>query len=115
MSVDLKQFDGFIFTPGDEEDSHVIQFIKLHKDCGEIIESSTLGEKYHVAFFKQDEEGEFTLDDEFEATFSDPLTYIKNLIGMPLAGTFIRKREKTKEWFDNYLTEMFGTDKLQKS
>lgn len=114
MPPDLKQFDGFIFTPGDEENTQEIRFLKLHKDCGEIIETSKLGEKYHVAFFKQDEKGEFTLDDQFEATFSDPLTYIKNLIGMPFGGTFIRKREKTKEWFDNYLTGLFKDDILEK-
>lgn len=115
MSVDLKQYDGFIFTPGEEENSQVIRFIKLHKDCGKIIESTDLGEKYHVVFFKHDEEGNFSIDENFEATFSDPLTYVKNLINMPLGGTFIRKRERSKEWFDDYLTGMIDSDIIQKS
>ena len=117
METKMQEYDGMMFLPMDtdneDEDALEFKFITFNEDFGKKIEGNTLGEKYHVAFFKCDDEGEYTFDETFEAIFMDPVEYAKTFIGMNLAGTFIKKREKTTEWFKNYLQSIIDTCKIQ--
>jgi hypothetical protein len=107
---EMDEFDGFLFLPAEDaaedEDGIEFRFIKYTEDFGAAVEYSALGEKYHVAFFKQDENGDFHFYETFEAIFSDPLTYVKNLVGCNLFGALAKKKEKSTAWFEDYLTDV---------
>lgn len=111
---EMDDYDGFIFLPDDDdEDELEFRFITYKENFGNPIESSEHGDKYHVAFFRRDREtGEYSFDETFEAIFSDPLTYVKNLKGTQVFGTMVRKKEKTTEWFNNYLTDLTKAIKI---
>jgi len=102
---DKTEFDGLFFLPSGEEGELEISFFSFNdeKYKGSPIENTKIGDMFHVALFKQNEDGEVEFDETFEAIFADPLTYIKNLAPMGIYGTFVRKTEKSKPWFDNYL------------
>jgi hypothetical protein len=67
------------------------------------IEKSEMGYKYHMAFFREDENGVPSFDDAFEAILSDPLVYIKNLVGSGLSGCIVKKTEQSENWWTEYL------------
>ena len=109
--TEMEEYDGFLFLPSDreeDEDTDAIEFrfIKYKQDFGAPVEGNDIGEKYHVAFFKRDEDGHFHFDEEFEAIFADPMTYAKGFIGHNLFGTMVKKKERTTEWFKEYLTDI---------
>ena len=113
---EMDGYDGLIFLPGDDvENSQEFRYIKYKEDFGAPIEGSPAGDKYHVALFSRDEDGEFDFDDTFEAIFSDPVVYAKGLLGSGTFGTIIRKQEKTSEWFKEYLTDLVFSVKILKS
>lgn len=108
--TEMEEYDGFLFLPSEEEDDETdaidFRFIKYNQDFGPAVEGNDIGEKYHVAFFKRDADGNFHFDEEFEAIFSDPMTYAKGFVGHNLFGTMVKKKEKTSEWFKEYLTDI---------
>lgn len=114
--TEMEQYDGFLFLPSEDEDEETdsleFRFIKYKQDFGASVEGSDIGEKYHVAFFTRDEEGHFQFDEEFEAIFSDPMTYAKGFIGHNLFGTMVKKKERTAEWFKEYLTDIKESVKI---
>jgi hypothetical protein len=100
-------FDGFWFLPCDEEGLNLSFFtFKDEFGGGTPIGGNQLGDNYHLAFFKENEEGMPEFDDAFEAILGDPESYIKNLVGAGLYGCVVRKTTKTGKWFDNYLTSV---------
>ena len=100
-------FDGFWFLPCDEEGLNLSFFtFKDEFGGGTPIGGNQIGDNYHLAFFKENEEGLPEFDDAFEAILGDPETYIKNLVGAGLYGCVVRKTTKTGKWFDNYLTSV---------
>lgn len=107
---EMEDYDGFLFLPAEDvaedEDGIEFRFIKYKNDLGAPIEFTEIGEKYHVAFFKQDENGDYQFYETFEAIFSDPLTYVRNLVGCNLYGTMVKKKERSTEWFEEYLTDI---------
>lgn len=106
MSKD--EYDGFYFLPGDEDDRDLnIAYFRFKDDenMGVPIESSEVGDKFHVAFFRKDINGDPVFDEEFEAIFADPSVYIKNLIGANVYGCILRKTEKSSVWWREYLTK----------
>ena len=105
MKLNMKDFDGLYFTPGDEETDLVISSFRFDDDRNNAkpIGGNDTGDKYHVAFFKYNEEENFVFDDTFEAIFSDPITYVKTLTGSNLFGCILRKTEKSQKWFDEYV------------
>jgi hypothetical protein len=107
-------YDGFIFLHSDEDEDELdFRFIRYNQNFGECIENTKAGDKYHVAFFKRDvETGEYSFDETFEAIFADPLTYAKNLRGCQVFGTILKKKEKTTEWFNDYLTDLTKAIKM---
>jgi hypothetical protein len=114
---DMEEFDGFYVVPkeGKEADNMELRFFafKDDKSLGKPIDNTELGYMYHVAFFKErEEDGEIVLNDCFEAIFADPVTYARGLLGSKLFGTFIRKTEKSSDWFDDYLKNVVSSVKL---
>ena len=100
-------FDGFWFLPCEEEGLNLSFFsFKDEYGGGTPIGGNQLGDNYHLAFFKENEEGLPEFDDAFEAILGDPESYIKNLVGAGLYGCVVRKTTKTGKWFDNYLTSV---------
>lgn len=105
----MKDYDGFYLLPGDDITEVEYRFFKFNdeKEMGEKIEGTAVGDKYHVAFFKNID-NELQFDDAFEAIFADPLVYAKNLYGINIFGVFVKKREKSSDWFDNYLKSVMS-------
>ena len=100
-------FDGFWFLPCDEEGLNLSFFtFKDEFGGGTPIGGNQIGDNYHLAFFKENEEGMPEFDDAFEAILGDPESYIKNLVGAGLYGCVVRKTTKTGKWFDDYLTSV---------
>ena len=110
----LNPYDGIFFLPGDEDDETVIQFFNFKEEMagGELVEASEIGPKYHIAFFKKDDNGTPVFDDHFEAIIGDPHTYIKNLRG--LYGCMVKKTNKSPEWFEDYLYKTVGRVMIEK-
>jgi len=103
-------FDGFWFLPCDEEGLNLSFFtFKDEFGGGTPIGGNQIGDNYHLAFFKENEEGLPEFDDAFEAILGDPETYIKNLVGAGLYGCVVRKTTKTGKWFEDYLTSVVGS------
>lgn len=103
------EYDGFYFLPDEGDDDLQIAYFNFKDEFanGTPIEQSSIGYKYHIAFFKRDDEGNPVFDDTFEAIFGDPVVYIKNLVGAGLYGCVLKKTEKSQEWFDEYLERAF--------
>jgi hypothetical protein len=101
------EYDGFYFLPSDDDDALNLAFFRFKEgeNYGRPIERSGMGDKYHIAFFKCDDTGTPIFDEHFEAIFSDPTIYIKNLIGSDLYGCVLRKTEQSYKWWDKYLTK----------
>jgi hypothetical protein len=99
------EYDGFYFLPDESNDDLQIAYFNFKDEFANAtpIEHSSIGYKYHIAFFRRDKEGNPVFDDTFEAIFGDPTIYIKNLVGAGLYGCVLRKTEKSQEWFDEYL------------
>lgn len=111
-SDDIEEnYDGFYFLPSDDQDSDPdgmkLAFFRFKDDMadGNPIESSHMGDKYHIAFFKPDEEGYPKFDESFEAILADPITYVNNLVGSYLYGCICRKTDKSEKWFEDYLDQ----------
>ena len=116
MDDNEKQYDGFWFLPTEEDDELNLAFFTFQSpyDNGEKIGSHQIGDVYHIAFFKKDEEGQPIFDDAFEAILGDPKTYVNNLRGAGLYGCIIRKTTKSGKWFDNYLKDVLGRVMINK-
>lgn len=101
--VKSKDFDGFFFIPGEEEDTIRVEGCN-YKQKGEELEKSEMGNMYHIILFKQDEEGNPIKQDMFEAILSDPLEYMSNLIPQDWYGLICKKTTTStkfaKETFD---------------
>lgn len=104
MSKEL-EYDGIFFLPeGDGEQLKFSFFTVNDKEYDrEPIENTELGDKFHIAFFKEDGEGHAVFDEKFEAIFSHPTTYLEGFVGMNLYGCMIRKTKSSSEWFEKYL------------
>jgi len=103
-------FDGFWFLPCEEEGLNLSFFtFKDEYGGGTPIGGNQLGDNYHLAFFKENEEGLPEFDDAFEAILGDPESYIKNLVGAGLYGCVVRKTTKSGKWFEDYLTSVVGS------
>lgn len=108
------EYDGFYFLPGEEDDDLNLAFFKFNEDTdyGKPIESSHMGDKFHIAFFKQDEYGFPFFDEQFEAIFADPEVYIKNFTGSRMYGCMLRKTEKSDIWWKEYIDKAIKNCKI---
>lgn len=102
-----ENYDGFYFIPTEteEESSYKLAFFTFKDEMANAkpIESSEMGDKFHIAFFKPGENDLPVFDDSFEAILTDPIVYINNLIGTGMSGCILRKTEKSEVWFQEYL------------
>lgn len=115
MKKKSSEYDGIYFLPGDNDDELVISFFDFRQDMagGKPIESTQIGYKYHIAFFKRDEKGKPKFDDTFEAILADPAIWISNLAGAGVYGCAVKKTDKSSDWFDDYLKKTMGYDKIR--
>jgi len=109
-----ENYDGFYFIPTEteEESSYKLAFFTFKDEMANAkpIESSEMGDKFHIAFFKSDENDLPVFDESFEAILSDPIVYINNLIGSGMSGCILRKTEKSEVWFQEYLGYITGDE-----
>lgn len=111
LAEDIEEnYDGFYFLPTESENDDDtlgmnLAFFRFKDEMADAnpIESSDMGDKYHIAFFKPDEEGYPKFDESFEAILSDPVVYINNLYGADIYGCVLRKTDKSEQWFEDYL------------
>jgi len=104
--ISNKPFDGFYFTPGDNSNEIEVSFFKVKtQEMGNPIDFNKIGDMFHVAFFRKSSSGDTEFDGEFEAIFADPKTYIKNLVGHKIYGTFLRKTENSGKFWQDYLSD----------
>ena len=109
-----ENYDGFYFIPTEteEESSYKLAFFTFKDEMANAkpIESSEMGDKFHIAFFKSDENDLPVFDESFEAILSDPIVYINNLVGSGMSGCILRKTEKSEVWFQEYLDYIKGDE-----
>ena len=100
-----RDYDGFYFLPGDDDGELKLAYFTLKEEefRGEPIDNIDLGDMYHIAFFRWSHNNEPVFDEQFEAIFADPSTYIKNMIGADLYGCVLRKTDKSGKWWKDYL------------
>jgi len=110
--------DGIYFLPGDEDDELLISHWEFKPDSeyhgGTPLDGSEIGNCYHIAFFRKDEEGNPVFDEHFEAIFGDPDAYIRSLTGCGLYGCMVKKTNKSAKWFEDYLNKAFASVRIQK-
>lgn len=104
------EYDGIYFYP--LENSKVkYDFFNFDEEyTSPEIESSELGNKYCVVFMKQDSDGDWVYDEDFEAIFLDPFVYLKNMKPTNLAGAIMKKTEKSIELFREFVKQTKGID-----
>lgn len=102
-----KDYDGFYFLPPEDTESvgFSYQFFKFKDEYknGTPIEGTKVGDKFHIAFFRRNDNGEPEFDDSFEAIFACPVTYVNGLMGSEIYGCVCRKTDKSDKWFESYL------------
>lgn len=112
--VHPETYDGFYFVPDFEDyySNMKLAFFTFKDEMKDAkpVESTEMGDKFHLAFFKHDENGGPEFDDSFEAILADPIVYINNLVGSGMSGCVLRKTEKSDEWWTEYLDYVTGGD-----
>lgn len=116
MDKKSTEFDGIYFLPGEEEGELVISYFDFKQEMANAIqiESTQLGPKYHIAFFKRGEDGMPEFDASFEAILACPKTYIENLAGAGIYGCAVKKTNKSQKWFEDYLERTVGRVTIHK-
>jgi hypothetical protein len=112
-NVDITEnYDGFYFVPTEtkDESSYKLAFFTFKDEMANAkpIETSEMGDTFHIAFFKPDKNDLPVFDDSFEAILTDPIMYINNLVGTGMSGCILRKTEKSEVWFQDYLDYITG-------
>ena len=104
---EMSRFDGFYFVPDydDYDGNYKLAFFNFKEEwtMAEPVEKSQMGYTYHMAFFREDENGMPQFDDAFEAILADPMIYVKNLVGSGLSGCIVKKTETSDNWWTEYL------------
>ena len=112
----LNPHDGIFFLPGEDDDEMCLEFFNFKDDMagGTLVEANEIGPKYHIAFFRKDEEGNPVFDEHFEAIFGDPEAYLTKLTGCGLYGCMVKKTTKSAKWFEDYLNKAFASVRIEK-
>lgn len=109
MNIDnqeIPEYDGFFFLPGKNPKDLSLNFFKvMNYETGNPIESTDIGDKYHIAMFNKNPENTL-IPYCFEAILGDPITYIKNLTGTYTYGCVLRKTENSNSWFSRYIEQV---------
>jgi len=101
------EYDGIYFLPGEEDNQLLISCweFKANTEYANAtpVDGNKIGHMYHIAFFRQGEDGSPIYDEHYEAILGDPEAYIKNLTGAGLYGCVLKKTDKSGKWFEEYL------------
>jgi len=102
--MDDENYDGFVVAPDDDGNIDICFFDMKEEPYkgGVAIETTSMGEKFHVILFRHNEDNDLHFEESFEAIFSDPVYYAKSLLPK-FYGMFLKKTDKSVEWFENYL------------
>ena len=111
-------FDGVYFFADPNAPGHMAQdWFELK---GEEYENQTkiggtpLGDMFHVSFIGRDGLGFSTIEQSFEAIFSDVDSYLKGLAGSNVYGVILRKTDKSTKWMEDYRMGVSKNVKIQK-
>jgi len=100
-----EKFDMIQFMSGDNQD--MVEIVtNVYNDTHAPTEETTLGKKYHIILFKEDEDGKFINQDKFEAILLDPLEYISELIPQNWYGIIAKKTNKSEKFINNIFDKM---------
>ena len=92
-------FDVMYFLSGKQKDSvDVTQ--RTYNIMEESIDSTSLGNCYHIVLFREDEDGILVQPDKFDAILIDPLEYVSELITQNWYGIIARKTKSSHELID---------------
>jgi hypothetical protein len=94
------KFDAFFFIPGPEEDTVRVEGAK-YKDPGENIGGNKMGDMYHIMLFREDDQGNPTEPDLFEAILTEPLEYVSRMITCDFYGLVAKKTTTSDEFIQN--------------
>jgi len=112
------EFDGIYFLPyeDEKEEGLLISYFDFKNEMadGTPIEGTAIGPKYHIAFFRQGEDGMPVFDETFEAILGDPGKYIQNLTGAGVYGCVVKKTNKSQKWFEDYLNRTLNHITMKK-
>ena len=106
-----ENYDGFYFLPGKDDAEMALSFFEFSEELGnqkKVDSKNEIGDLWHIAFFTKDENDNPQFNDSFEAIFSDPVAYVKNLCGTGLYGCVLRKTYKSVKWFNDYLDKVMN-------
>ena len=105
-----KKFDGFYFTPIIDPDDEGFNFkffnLTEKNHSKKPIETSPIGDVFHICFVKESKTGSPEYDCDFEAILGDPTGYVMNLAGHGVYGCILRKTKTSGKWFEDYLTNI---------
>ena len=100
-----ESFDAFFFMPGPKEDTVKVEAAK-YKLPGENIDSSHMGNMYHIVVFKQDNQGNPVEPDLFEAILTEPLEYLSGLIKCDFYGLVAKKTTTSTDFIQNLFDKL---------
>lgn len=104
---DLGEFDAIFFIP--TESNNIKVQSNVYKNRGTPIEGNSMGDKWHVILFQEEDEDSDELIvknfDTFEAIFSDPREYISNLIKCGWYGIVSRKTTTSEKFYRDALAK----------
>lgn len=105
---ELGEFDTIFFMPTEKNNIHVQS--NVYKNKGTPIETSVVGDKWHIILFQEDDEEDdeemcIKNFDTFEAIFSDPREYISDLIKCGWYGIISRKTTTSENFYQEALAK----------
>jgi len=104
---ELTEFDAIFFMPRDDDNIHIQS--NVYKNKGTPVESTVVGDKWHIILFQEDGENDEELFlknfDTFEAIFSDPREYISSLIKCGWYGIVSRKTTTSNTFYQDALAK----------
>jgi len=105
------KYDGIYFLPGKSDEELSLAYFNLKEEefKGEPIDTNSIGDMYHIAFFNWIDGSEPIFDGHFEAILADPSIYLRNLIGADVFGCILRKTENSAKWWHDYLIRTKNT------
>lgn len=92
-----ENFDTLLFLPTEEENQIQVQG-SMYINPGVKLNGSQLGDCYHIILFKENDEGNVTHLDLFEAILAAPLEYVSRLMPDDWYGIICRKTTTSDEY-----------------
>lgn len=98
------EYDGIIFF---EKNTNAFMGFFNHLDThekGEKLESTSMGDMWHIMFYKKNKEERVSFEESFDAILIDPEIYIENLMKIDSnnMGFVLRKTKNSSEWLKTF-------------